>query len=43
MKEVIIRHGGDYLGLEEIDFSIISNDFRVLPFYRDDYFLECKR
>ncbi|WP_025718370.1 hypothetical protein [Paenibacillus sp. 1-18] len=39
MKEVIIRHGGDYLALEEIDFSIIGNDFRFLPFYRDDLFL----
>lgn len=39
MKEVIIRHGGDYLPFEEIDFSIIANDLRSLPFYRDDLFL----
>lgn len=39
MKEVIIRHGGDYLPFEEIDFSIIANDFRFLPFYRDDLLL----
>jgi len=39
MKEVIIRHGGDYLRFDEIDFSIIANDLRSLPFYRDDLFL----
>ncbi|AZS14668.1 hypothetical protein [Paenibacillus lutimineralis] len=39
MKEVIIRHGGDYLPIEDIDFSIIANDLRSLLFYRDDIFL----
>lgn len=39
MKEVIVGHGGDYLSFKEIDFSIIANDFRFLPFYRDDLFL----
>jgi hypothetical protein len=27
------------LPIEDIDFSIIANDFRSLPFYRDDLFL----
>lgn len=39
MKEVIVGHGGEYFPIEEIDFSIIANDFRFLPFYRDDLFL----
>ena len=40
MKEVYISHSpGEYLPFEDIDFSIIANDFRFLPFYRDDLFL----
>jgi hypothetical protein len=38
MKEIIIGHGGYYLPFDEIDFSTIANDFRFLPFYRDDLF-----
>ncbi len=40
MKEIYYRQSsGEYLPLEKIDFSIIANDFRLLPFYRDDLFL----
>lgn len=40
MKEEYIRSKtGDYLSLDEIEFSILANEFRFLPFYRDDLFL----